>query len=896
MFSKKIIYCTLFFLLYAPEALASTFVDDTGVEFNAGTYSSTVFDTDHVELSSGQTGGTFTSQVFDGGATVSWTTLSWSETLPNQNKFVTVDVAASIFKSTNSASTFSSINADYNGAGANAGVDDLVVTSGKVLYLLHNTAVWRSSDYGVTWTERTAAYGGAAGLFMAVEGDDDLYIADGGEDIWRSSDGGANWTQVADNMNGGSGNILAMTAYGTTLFLIDAVADVWTSTNNGGTWTVVNTDYNAAVGDAGTDYLTANSSGHLFAARNAAVYRSTDSGVNWTEVNANYGDTDINVMDVDSSGNIYLVNTQEEVYRSTNNGTSFSQVSTGDINGANGDVEGFVIFPIAVDLTFSARSGDTNPPSGVFAGTLTDPSGGSTGVSNARYFQYRASFSTDDVAVTPELSLVTVAYEASDTTSPSAVSNLSLGDASDNAITVSWTAPGDDGSSGTATTYDLRYSTALITDGNFSSASQVTGEPTPSLAGSSESKVVTGLSSNTTYYFALKTSDEIPNTSALSNVPSLATTNVPDTTAPAAVSNLSLSNASDNSITVSWTAPGDDGSTGTATTYDLRYSTSLITSGNFSSATQVTGEPTPGIAGNPESKIVSGLAPSTTYFFALMTLDEVSNTSTLSNVPSESTEAGGSSISIPESGGVAPSWVSFSGHAYPKSKIKVLRKSGIDGVFSNVPLASSVINDDGTFLISYAGLIGSDYLFALQVIDADGRTTGIISFTVDLLSQNLSVDNILLPPTLGFTEETIKRGGLVELKGYAIPKSIVEIDISGKIKGETRASDIGLWSYATGTSELPLGVGYARAREIIKTSTVASSASDYSRKASFRVTNLSMPPADLNNDESVSIADWSIFLFRWGSTDVALRKKIDMDGDGKITIADFSLFLSAIKL
>ena len=49
-------------------------------------------------------------------------------------------------------------------------------------------------------------------------------------------------------------------------------------------------------------------------------------------------------------------------------------------------------------------------------------------------------------------------------------------------------------------------------------------------------------------------------------------TSPPDTTPPAAVSNLATSSPTTNSITLNWTAPGDDGSTGTATTYDIRYS------------------------------------------------------------------------------------------------------------------------------------------------------------------------------------------------------------------------------------------------------------------------------------------------------------------------------------
>jgi len=86
------------------------------------------------------------------------------------------------------------------------------------------------------------------------------------------------------------------------------------------------------------------------------------------------------------------------------------------------------------------------------------------------------------------------------------------------AVTLTWTAPGDDGSIGQATSYDLRYSTTPITDGNFSTATAVTGLSAPAPAGSTETTTVTGLQPNTSYFFALKTSDEANNVSALSNV------------------------------------------------------------------------------------------------------------------------------------------------------------------------------------------------------------------------------------------------------------------------------------------------------------------------------------------------------------------------------------------
>jgi hypothetical protein len=57
----------------------------------------------------------------------------------------------------------------------------------------------------------------------------------------------------------------------------------------------------------------------------------------------------------------------------------------------------------------------------------------------------------------------------------------------------------------------------ITTDTEFSSATQATGEPTPSVQGSSERFRVKGLNTNTIYYFAIKSTDENSNTSALSS-------------------------------------------------------------------------------------------------------------------------------------------------------------------------------------------------------------------------------------------------------------------------------------------------------------------------------------------------------------------------------------------
>lgn len=87
-----------------------------------------------------------------------------------------------------------------------------------------------------------------------------------------------------------------------------------------------------------------------------------------------------------------------------------------------------------------------------------------------------------------------------------------------------------------------------------------------------------------------------------------------------------------DSVTLAWTAPGDDNAIGRATTYDVRMSTSQITNANFDSATPVTGEPSPANAGTRQTMRVRNLTRGTTYWFAIKTVDDAGNWSGISNV------------------------------------------------------------------------------------------------------------------------------------------------------------------------------------------------------------------------------------------------------------------------
>ena len=116
------------------------------------------------------------------------------------------------------------------------------------------------------------------------------------------------------------------------------------------------------------------------------------------------------------------------------------------------------------------------------------------------------------------------AYEyAIDLIRPSVVTDLAAGSPTSNTVVLSWHAPGNDGNNGQAASYDIRYSTADITEANWASATQTSGEPNPSTAGETQLFIVTGLTSNAIYYFALKTTDYAGNISGISNTTSATT-------------------------------------------------------------------------------------------------------------------------------------------------------------------------------------------------------------------------------------------------------------------------------------------------------------------------------------------------------------------------------------
>jgi len=185
---------------------------------------------------------------------------------------------------------------------------------------------------------------------------------------------------------------------------------------------------------------------------------------------------------------------------------------TGDIVIYNSDETVFETIDVTSEtlVTISGADVTINP-----AGTFT---------SEAAYYVFIDATALDDDAGNTYAGIAdktTWNFTCADIIPPEAITDLAAATGTNGGeVDLTWTAPGDDGATGTATTYAIKYSTATIDEAAWAGATTVSSPPSPKAAVTSESFTVTGLTGGTTYYFAIKTSDEVPNESTISNSPS----------------------------------------------------------------------------------------------------------------------------------------------------------------------------------------------------------------------------------------------------------------------------------------------------------------------------------------------------------------------------------------
>jgi len=145
-----------------------------------------------------------------------------------------------------------------------------------------------------------------------------------------------------------------------------------------------------------------------------------------------------------------------------------------------------------------------------------------------------------------------------DGTPPAAVTDLRVSERTLETARLTWTAPGDDGQLGQAAAYDMRTATHPLLAEHWDAATVVPIGRAPRPAGQAETLTVAQLA-DSTYYFALKAADEVPQWSPLSNI---VAAEYEDAIPPAAVTDLAVAHVTTTAIELRWTSTGDDSLTG----------------------------------------------------------------------------------------------------------------------------------------------------------------------------------------------------------------------------------------------------------------------------------------------------------------------------------------------
>jgi hypothetical protein len=277
------------------------------------------------------------------------------------------------------------------------------------------------------------------------------------------------------------------------------------------------------------------------------------------------------------------------------------------------------------------------------------------------------------------------------------------------------------------------------------------------------------------------------------------------------------------------------------------------------------------------------------------TIDTANNTITFSNAAFSSiailgetavaSETTNSSSGTSGSGSTySPTAIKFSGRAYPKSTVTLLKDAQV--------AATTIADNDANFQLSLSGLSAGSYLFSLYSEDYQGNRSSLITFPANVVAGTANnLEGIFIAPTLGLDKAEIKYGDNLVIFGQSVPYGEINIDVNSAttISLKTKADVSGVYLYNFNTTALDLGQHFAKSKV-----TAAGNLSSFSKAASFIVgdkTVVSKPTTslkgDLNSDKKVNLIDFSILAY-WYQRPAPLSS-VDLNGDGKVNLIDFSI-------
>jgi hypothetical protein len=344
---------------------------------------------------------------------------------------------------------------------------------------------------------------------------------------------------------------------------------------------------------------------------------------------------------------------------------------------------------------------------------------------------------------------------------------------------------------------------------------------------------------------------------------------------------LAVGNPTYTSLTLTWISPQSSTGWGPATQYDIRYSLSPITNdADWNAATQLANPPSPNPPGSPETLLVIGLNPCTTYYFAIKAADSNGTWTPLSNSPNGTTLCGGGG----GGGGGGGETGGFGGGDI----------GSLPGVSPACPL-TLVVNMQGN--ITTASMTNDGVLCNVCLArDTSGKNT----FELDKGTKAMLAGNIvplllkiqIASVTLPTEENTVILGPVYEFNAYASPNETTPSPLSlspsarlilsydpGKLPEKT--TEVFIANYDATQGWLALTPVPGAVAEIGKAHGLLNHFSLYAvlatveEPAKFEVSNLTVSPSQIQLDQKVTV---SVNVANVGGKDGDYSLELAVDG------------------
>lgn len=319
--------------------------------------------------------------------------------------------------------------------------------------------------------------------------------------------------------------------------------------------------------------------------------------------------------------------------------------------------------------------------------------------------------------------------------------------------------------------------------------------------------------------------------------------------------------------------------------------------------------------GTTLSSVVSGLTNGTPYYFVIRVLDSLGNfiaTSTQiastptvlgpGGTPTPTPDPTTTPTPTPASGGgggggggststVSPSTgsggINFSGRAYPRSAIVILKDAQV--------VTTTVADSAADFKVSLLGLTPGNYFFSVYSEDDKGRRSNPITFPVSVtLGAVTDITGIFITPTIAVDKSQVKKGDTLAIFGQTTAKSDVTIQVNSEetLFAKTKADAGGVYLYNFDTAPLEYGDHSTKSKaslnnEISSFSPVVAFKVGTQNIAATVTTSKCTKKGDQNGDCKVNLVDYSIIAYWYKRLNVPL--KVDLNGDGKVNLVDFSI-------